>query len=97
MHQLHAQIADVDTPLLSVSQTVLGGDTVVFLVKRRHIDIASKNGVPGTRVPMRLDGNVYMFRMWVSRDQPKLFQAPTKAPPSGPHPSLTRKPVVTTT
>ena len=56
---MNAQVTDVDTPLLSVSQIILGGHTVIFRPKGSYIDLAGANGTPGKRVPMRLDGNVY--------------------------------------
>ena len=65
MHVLEAQVADVDTPLLSVSQVARGGHTVVFSPKGSYIDLAGVKYGPGKKLPMRLDGDVYRLKMWV--------------------------------
>ena len=78
---MNAQVTDVDTPLLSVSQIARGGHTVIFSPKGSYIDLAGANGTPGRKVPMRLDGNVYKLKMWVPRDQPKSFQGPAQKSP----------------
>ena len=80
-HVLNAEVAPVDGPLMSVSQIVLGGHTVVFSPSGSHINL--KGGKYGTnrKVPMRLDGNTYKLKMWVPKKQPESFQGPAEAKP----------------
>ena len=56
---LKAQITLVDEPLLSVSQIVLGGHTVVCSPNGSNINLAGAKYGSGREVPMRLDGNIY--------------------------------------
>ena len=81
-HDMHAQITECVHPLLSVSQIVLGGHTVVFSPKGSYIDLKAggKYGA-GRRIPMRKDGNTYMLKMWVPREQPESFQGPVETKP----------------
>ena len=81
-HDMHAQITECVHPLLSVSQIVLGGHTVVFSPKGSYIDLKAggKYGA-GRRIPMRKDGNIYMLKMWVPREQPESFQGPVETKP----------------
>ena len=74
-----AQITECQNPVLSVSQIVLGGHTVVFSPKGSYIDLKAggKYGA-GWRMPMRKEGNIYKLKMWVPRDQPKPFQGPAQ-------------------
>ena len=62
MHTLKAQVTDVDSPLLSVSQVVLGGHEVVFRPESQggsYISLKGGKYTPGKKLPLRLDGNVY--------------------------------------
>ena len=81
-HDMHAQITECVHPLLSVSQIVVGGHTVVFSPKGSYIDLKAggKYGA-GRRIPMRKDGNVYMLKMCVPREQPTSFQGPVETKP----------------
>ena len=81
MHVLEAQVTDVDTPLLRVSQVVRGGHTVVFPPNGSYIDLAGVKYGPGKKLPMRLDGNVYRLKMGVPRDQPMPFHGPAQTQP----------------
>ena len=79
---LKALVPYVDKPLLSVSQIVHGGHTVVFSPKGSYIDLkAGGRYGAGRRIPMRKDGNVYMLKMWVPREQPTSFQGPVETKP----------------
>ena len=80
-HELNAQITPVDDPLLSVSQVVLGGHTVVVSPKGSHINLVGGKYGAGRKLPMRLDGNVYKWAMWVPKEQPKSFQGPVETKP----------------
>ena len=84
-HELTVQVTDVETALLSVGQVVNGGNTVVFSPKGSYIDPAAKTGpagtIPAKRIPLRPEGNIYMMRMWVPKNQSKGFQVPAKAQP----------------
>ena len=80
-HVLNAQITPVDEPLLSVSQIVLGGHTVVFSPTGSYIDLAGARYGSGEKLPMRLDGNTYKLTMWVPREQPMSFQGPAQKSP----------------
>ena len=66
---INAAVTDVDKPLLSVSQIVLSGATVVFSPKGSYIDS------PGGRIVLvELQGNIYTMKMWVPNDQEKPFR-----------------------
>ena len=81
-HDLHAQVTECVHPLLSVGQIVLGGHTVVFSPQGSYIDLkAGGRYGEGRRIPMRKDGNVYMLKMWVPREQPESFQGPVETKP----------------
>ena len=81
MHCLTAQVTDVDTPLLSVSQVVLGGHEVVFTPAGSYIKLKGGKYTPSKKLPLRLDGNVYRLKMWVHKDQPASFQGPARKAP----------------
>ena len=81
MHTLTAQVTDVDTPLLSVSQVVLGGHEVVFSPAGSYINLKGGKYKPGKKLPLRLDGNVYRLKVWVPKDQPASFQGPARKAP----------------
>ena len=84
LHTLKAQVTDVDTPLLSVSQVVLGGHEVVFRPESQggsYISLKGGKYTPGKKLPLRLDGNVYRLKMWVPKDQSKSFQGPARKAP----------------
>ena len=80
-HDLNAQITLVDGPLLSVSQVVLGGHTVVFSPKGSYINLVGGKYGADRKLPMRLDGNIYKLKMWVPKEQPKSFQGPVETKP----------------
>ena len=69
-------MTDVDQALLSVSQIVRTGATVVFSPEGSYIDSPG-----GTTLPINLRNNVYFLKMWVPKDQPKSFQGPAEAKP----------------
>ena len=78
----NAQITLIDDPLLSVSQIVLGGHTVVFSPKGNYIDLkACGRYGAGRKVPLRKDGNIYKLKMWVPKEQPESFQGPVETKP----------------
>ena len=81
MHTLTAQVTDVDTALLSVSQVVLGGHEVVFSPAGSYINLKGGKYKNGEKLPLRLDGNVYRLKMWVHKDQPASFQGPARKAP----------------
>ena len=80
LHTLNAQVTDVDTPLLSVSQVVMGGHNVVFSPEGSYIQLKGAQ-YAGKKLPLRLDGNVYKLKMWVPKDQPASFQGPAHKTP----------------
>ena len=80
-HVLNAQVTPIEDPLLSVSQIVLGGHTVVFSPSGSYINLTGGKYGTNKKVPMRLDGNIYKLKMWVPKDQPKSFQGPAEAKP----------------
>ena len=69
---INAQVTDVDQALLSVSQIVQTGATVVFSPEANYI-----NSPGGATLPMDLRNNVYFLKMWVPKDQHKLFHGRT--------------------
>ena len=69
---INAQVTDVDQALLSVSQIVQTGATVVFSPEANYI-----NSPGGATLPMDLRNNVYFLKMWVPKDQNKLFHGRT--------------------
>ena len=81
MHTLNAKVADVDVPLMSVSQVVLARHEVVFSPSRSYISIKGGKYAPSRKLPLRLDGNVYRLKMWVPKDQPASFQGPARKSP----------------
>ena len=81
LHPLTAQVTDVDTALLSVSQVVLGGHEVVFSPTGSYINLRGGKYNNGEKLPLRLDGNVYRLKMWVHKDQPASFQGPARKAP----------------
>ena len=64
-----ASVTDVGKPLLSVSQVVLGGSTVVFSPNNSYID-----SLGGKRIPIERQGNIYTLKLWVPKDQDASFQ-----------------------
>ena len=81
MHTLNAQVADVDTPLLSVSQVVLGGHEVVLSPAGSYISFKGGKYAPGRKLPLRLDGNTDRLKIWVPKDQLASFQGPARKSP----------------
>ena len=71
-HLINAQVTDVDQALLSVSQIVQTGATVVFSPEANYI-----NSPGGATLPMDLRNNVYFLKMWVPKDQNKPFHGRT--------------------
>ncbi len=71
LREINASVTDVDKPLLSVSQVVLSGATVVFSPKGSYIDCKG-----GNRTPLELQGNIYTLKMWVPKNQTSPFQGP---------------------
>ena len=69
---INAQVTDVDQALLSVSQIVQTGATVVFSPEASYI-----NSPGGATLPMDLRNNVYFLKMWVPKDQNKPFHGRT--------------------
>ena len=69
---INAQVTDVDQALLSVSQIVPTGATVVFSLEANYI-----NSPGGAILPMDLRNNVYFLKMWVTKDQNKFFHRRT--------------------
>ena len=65
-------MTDVDQALLSVSQIVQTGATVVFSPEANYI-----NSPVGATLPMELKNNVYHLKMWVPREQGQLFHGRT--------------------
>ena len=59
-------------PLLSVSQIVKGGSTVVFSPKGSYIE-----GPNGRKLSMEPANNTYHLKMWVPRDQKLPFHGQT--------------------
>ena len=81
-HDMHAQITECVNPLLSVSQMVHGGHTVVFSTKGSYIDLKACGGYgAGRKIPLRKDGNIYMLKMWVPKEQPESFRGPVETKP----------------
>ena len=80
-HVLNAQVTPIEDPLLSVSQIVLGGHTVVFSPSGNYINLTGGQHGKSRKLPMRLDGNTYKLKMWVPKNQPKSFQGPAEAKP----------------
>ena len=78
LHQLKAHITEVDSPLLSVSQLVDVGNTVVFSPTGSYVDVAAKKGVPAQRISLKRDEDVFKLKMWVPKGQPKPFQGPAQ-------------------
>ena len=65
-------MTDVDQALLSVSQIVRSGATVVFSPEANYI-----NSPGGEKRPMDLRNNTYFLKMWVPKDQGKPFHGRT--------------------
>ena len=70
---ISARVTDVDKALLSVSQIVQkGGATVVFAPEGGYIQ---NPGSPA--IPLELRNSTYCLKMWVPKDQNKLFHGRT--------------------
>ena len=67
---INAQVTDVDQALLSVSQIVRTGATVVFSPEGSYIQSP-------TALPLELRNNVYHLKMWVPKEQGKPFRGRT--------------------
>ena len=65
--RMNTNITDVDEPLLSVSQMVIHGATVVFAPDRAGGSYISSNGA---RIPLEYKDKVYKVKMWIPREQP---------------------------
>ena len=66
--QIAASVIDVDTPLLSVAQSVRAGSTVVF-----HRDGNHFQDETGERIPLEQKGGLHTLKMWVPREQASHF------------------------
>ena len=65
--RMNTNITDVDEPLLSVSQMVTHGATVVFSPDAKGGSYIESNG---NYIPLEYKDKVYKLKMWVPRDQP---------------------------
>ena len=70
--QINARVTDVDQALLSVSQIVRTGSTVVFSPEGSYIDSPG-----GHTLPINTRNNNYFLKMWVPRDQGTPFHGRT--------------------
>ena len=69
---LNARVTQAHQPLLSVSQVVKGGSTVVFSPTGSYIQ--SPNG---RQLAMESKEDTYHLKMWVPKDQKMLFHGQT--------------------
>ena len=69
---LNARVTQAHQPLLSVSQVVKGGSTVVFSPMGSYIQ--SPNG---RQLAMESEEDIYHLKMWVPKDQKMLFHGQT--------------------
>ena len=63
---LHAQVTNVEQPLLSVAQIVGAGCKVVFDRYESYIADTSR----GEKIMLEPKEGLYMLKMWVPREQP---------------------------
>ena len=68
MRGINAAVTRVDTPLLSVSNCVLAGATVVFSPSGSYIDTPD-----GKRQPLT-ESKGYNLKLWTPKDQKNPFQ-----------------------
>ena len=65
---LTTNVADVDSPLLSVAQIVHNGGKVVFLQTDCHIEYKK-----GSRDRLEQRDGLHVLKLWIPRDQGKPF------------------------
>ena len=65
--RMNTNITDVDECLLSVSQMVTHGATVVFAPAEKGGSYIESNG---GHIPLEYKDKVYKLKMWIPRDQP---------------------------
>ena len=65
--RMNTNITDVEEPLLSVSQMVTHGATVVFSPDAKGGSYIESNG---NYIPLEYKDKVYKLKMWIPRDQP---------------------------